>query len=432
MRRIVLVLLGLAALVAAYPTEKDLSVINARIDYNHNLILTVRNNGAAGTTARVSFWKFPKSGPHATGGLHRTKLVEVPADTTMDVKFHGKVYLGEFCNLFTASIECSLGSLAHETNLADNTLVFRICKRSDGSKGAAEMIMCDGLEDLLDIPHEYGRECAKKAVKECRVECCRQEAHVVANPQCCLQAMNSTESSTYLDEFETVAYDNSDGSATWTGMPWQENSITTPSPPNLDDNNPATGRIRIEGGELVLSCSDGMTGSCDLGCLVEEPMYISRAVDIPSCIAPTSTIRIGARYTALSEGAVLNVYRMNYTLIKSIGLPSTAGLPSSIDMEVEIDFDYENVFVEIVVPVISCHSNIPTDVRIGILQVKHTCAAVNIECPAAVVSPKQRDSQREAQSVSTDFSRVDRTLVERAVGLSPTLPNAMMVRYFTL
>jgi hypothetical protein len=375
----------IASAVAASYGTKELSVINARVDYNHRLILTVRNAGTSGTTARVSFWKFPKSGPHAVGGLHRTKLVEVPADTTMDVEFYGKVHLHEFCNLFTASIECSLGSLAQESNLDDNTLAFRICKRSDGSKGSAEMLQCDGLEHLLDEPLEYGRQCAKKAVKECRVECCRQEAHIVENPQCCLQRQNFTESKTYLDEFEVVAYDNTDGSANWSGMPWMETSVVAPSPPNLDDNDPATGRIRVEAGELVMSCTNGQTGTCDLGCLVEEPMYIKRAVDVPFCIADTSVLRVGARYRAFSENATLNVYKIDGTLLESIPLPSTNGQVSSVDVEIEIDFDYEIVLVEIMVPVISCHLDIPTDVRVGILQVKHTCSADNIECPAAVV-----------------------------------------------
>ena len=381
MRRIVLVLLGLAALAAAYQGDKDLSVINARINYDHKMVLTIRNDGTADTTAKVAFRKFPHADPLAVGGLYREKLVEVPADTTLDVTFHGKVNLREFCNLFMATIECSSGSMAQELTPEDNMLVFRICKRSDGSKGSAQMIPCDGLEHLLDEPLEYGRKCARRAFKECKVECCREEAHVVETPQCCLQAMNFTESVTYLDEFEVVAYDNSDGSALWGGMPWTEGSFEGLSPANLDDGEPDQGRMRVENGELALTCGDST--SCDLGCLVAEPMYIHRPVEVPSCLAETSTLRIGARYTALSDGAVLSVFKLDKTLLASYPLPATGGQAGSIDVELEVDFDYELVMVEIMVPVTSCSA--VTDVRVGILQVKHTCDVDNIECPQSVV-----------------------------------------------
>jgi hypothetical protein len=278
------VLVALAA-GATPPGTKDLSVINARVTYNNKMVLTIRNNGDMDTTAKVAFRKFPHEAPHAVGGLFREKLVEVPADTTLDVEFHGRVGLREFCNLFMATIECSSGGNAVESTPDDNILVFRICKRSDGSKGSAQMIPCDGLEHLMDEPYEFGRKCAKRGLKDCKVECCREEAHVVETPQCCLAPMNFTESKTYLDKFDVVSYANSGGSADWSGMEWTEGSFTGLTPINLEDGQADSGRIRVENNQLVMACGDSDT--CDLGCLVEEPMFIHRPVEVPSCIAPT-------------------------------------------------------------------------------------------------------------------------------------------------
>ena len=48
-------------------------------------------------------------------------------------------------------------------------------------------------------------------------------------------------SGTYRDEFSSVAYNNSDGTADWSSMPWQELN---------DDNDPSGGRIFISNGRL--------------------------------------------------------------------------------------------------------------------------------------------------------------------------------------
>lgn len=93
-----------------------------------------------------------------------------------------------------------------------------------------------------------------------------------------------------------------------------------------------------------------------------------------------STLRIGARYSYAGEEATLNVYKLDKTLLASYPLPAVQG--GSIDVELQVDFDYELVVVEIMVPVSACNALV--DMRVGIFQVKHTCAVDNIECPTGV------------------------------------------------
>lgn len=93
-----------------------------------------------------------------------------------------------------------------------------------------------------------------------------------------------------------------------------------------------------------------------------------------------STLTIGARYSYVGEEATLNLYEIDGTPIATYPLPAIQS--GSINVDLQVAFDYELVVVEIVVPVSACNTLV--DMRIGILQVKHTCSVDDIECPMGV------------------------------------------------
>lgn len=166
----------------------------------------------------------------------------------------------------------------------------------------------------------------------------------------------------YLDNFNTAAFNNSNGSINWSAMSWLEAN---------DDANPSSGDIQISGNALVLQESDGNT------------VDISRAVDLSS--------------------ATTAFFEFNYSVSSDTGPASVSvevwdgsvwNVISSYDLTVEVGLSHESFDI-------SAHMDAASEIKFVIASDFGTSAAFNIDNVKVMLDPTANNAPSASNLSST-------------------------------
>ena len=210
-----------------------------------------------------------------------------------------------------------------------NDVVYSVCDQQ------ATLVSCP----LAPFTNESfaARACALDAFLACAGDCCEPPA---PPPQmaCCTKEEDVSVSTWVSHDWETLV--GSDGIAVV----------------------PGDSRVRVEGGNLVGSCSTPQ--GCDIGCLLGESLVVSRDIFIPNCDPTTVTVRLVVENT-------------------TTGATATLGSGSPVDLVLgEVFVTGDSGPLVIIAPLSTCSEGTP--LNISVLEIDTHCSVTlnhTIECP---------------------------------------------------